>query len=49
MLGGGYYRIKNVNSGLCLTLAGGSRALNQTAVQYYCDSHPSRRWTLAVA
>ena len=38
--------IKNVNSGLCLTVAGGGKALNQVAVQYHCDSHPSRHWRL---
>jgi hypothetical protein len=40
------FLLRNVNSGLCLTLAGGSTALNQSAVQYHCDTHRSRRWML---
>lgn len=33
--------------GLCLTIAGGSKALNAIAVQYKCDGDVSREWTLA--
>jgi hypothetical protein len=36
--------ITNLNSGLCLTVAGGDTAKNAKSVQYNCDSHPSRRW-----
>jgi hypothetical protein len=36
--------IVNANSGLCLTIAGGDTAQNATAVQYTCDTDPSRRW-----
>src|SRR4051812_23003076 len=36
--------VPNVNSHLCLTIAGGSRANNAPAVQYNCDRHPSRYW-----
>jgi hypothetical protein len=37
----------NVQTGKCLTIAGGtSTANNVEAVQYNCDSHPSRRWYL---
>jgi hypothetical protein len=35
-----------MNSGLCLTVAGGSTAPNVTAVQYTCDDDPSRRWRM---
>ncbi len=37
----------NVQTGKCLTIAGGvSTANNVIGVQFDCDSHPSRRWTL---
>jgi cytolethal distending toxin subunit A len=36
--------IRNVNSRLCLTVAGGGTANNLPAVQYTCDAHPSRYW-----
>ncbi len=37
----------NVKTGKCLTIAGGvSTANNVDAVQYDCDSDPSRRWAL---
>ncbi|GAA0997119.1 RICIN domain-containing protein [Acrocarpospora macrocephala] len=37
----------NVETGKCLTIAGGvSTENNVHAVQYTCDTHPSRRWTL---
>jgi len=38
--------LRNVNSGRCLTLAGGGTALNLPAVQYHCDTDPSRHWVL---
>ncbi|MFI6604226.1 RICIN domain-containing protein [Nonomuraea sp. NPDC050536] len=38
-------QLVNRQTGLCLTIAGGvSTANNVQAVQYTCDSHPSRRW-----
>ena len=37
----------NAKTGKCLTIAGGvSTDNNVEAVQYDCDSHPSRSWTL---
>lgn len=37
----------NVKTGKCLTIAGGVSADNNVeAVQFDCDSDPSRRWTL---
>jgi len=37
----------NAQTGKCLTIAGGvSTDNNIEAVQFNCDSHPSRRWTL---
>ncbi|MFJ2033727.1 RICIN domain-containing protein [Streptosporangium sp. NPDC087985] len=37
----------NGYTGKCLTIAGGvSTANNVEALQYTCDTHPSRRWTL---
>ncbi len=37
----------NVQTGKCLTIAGGvSTENNVTALQFTCDSHPSRRWRL---
>jgi hypothetical protein len=37
----------NAQTNKCLTIAGGeSTANNVETVQYNCDSHPSRRWTL---
>ena len=37
----------NAKTGKCLTIAGGvSTANNVEAVQFDCDSDPSRRWTL---
>jgi cytolethal distending toxin subunit A len=40
------FLLRNVNSGLCVTIAGGGKLLNQTAVQYHCDTHLSRQWAL---
>lgn len=40
----GQVAIVNANSGLCLTVAGGGKERNTTAVQYYCDNDPSRAW-----
>jgi cytolethal distending toxin subunit A len=36
--------IANSKSRLCLTIAGGGTAQNATAVQYTCDTDPSRFW-----
>jgi hypothetical protein len=37
----------NVQTGKCLTIAGGvSTDNNVTALQFDCDSHPSRTWTI---
>jgi hypothetical protein len=37
----------NAKTDKCVTIAGGeSTANNVDAVQFDCDSHPSRRWTL---
>jgi len=41
--------IMNAHSGLCLTIAGGSTGQNVIAVQYTCDEHPSRFWSLTPA
>jgi hypothetical protein len=39
--------LKNVQTGKCLTIAGGvSTDNNLEAVQFDCDSHPSRRWKI---
>jgi cytolethal distending toxin subunit A len=38
----------NVQTGKCLTIAGGvSTENNVTALQYDCDSHPSRTWRVS--
>jgi cytolethal distending toxin subunit A len=43
--GGDIYQARNVQTGKCLTIAGGvSTDNNVTALQFDCDSHPSRRW-----
>ncbi|HUR02351.1 MAG TPA: RICIN domain-containing protein [Nonomuraea sp.] len=34
----------NVNSGKCLTIAGGGTGDNIYANQYTCDSHAARKW-----
>ena len=37
----------NIKTGKCLTIAGGvSTDNNVTALQFDCDSDPSRRWTI---
>lgn len=37
----------NMQTSKCLTIAGGTSTENNVvAVQYICDSHPSRRWRL---
>ena len=37
----------NLQTAKCLTIAGGvSSENNVEALQFDCDSHPSRRWTL---
>jgi len=36
--------ITNLNSGLCLTIAGGNTERNIESVQYTCDGDASRRW-----
>jgi hypothetical protein len=43
-LGGYLYQIIIVNSGLCLTVAGGATDRNIVSVQYLCDTDPSRKW-----
>lgn len=45
MTGGDIYQIKNVQTGKCLTIAGGvSTDNNVKALQFDSDSHPSRTW-----
>jgi hypothetical protein len=46
LIGGNVVEITNLNSGLCLTIAGGGTGRNDTAVQYPCDGHPSRDWSI---
>jgi hypothetical protein len=41
----GRVEIANLNSGLCLSPAGGGRNPNDQIVQYLCDDHPSRYWS----
>lgn len=44
---GGELMLINAKTGKCLTIAGGvSTENNVEAVQFTCDSDPSRRWTL---
>jgi len=44
---GEIYQIKNNQTNKCLTIAGGvSTANNVTALQFDCDSDPSRTWTI---
>ena len=44
----GSSQIRNVQTGKCLTIAGGvSTDNNVTAVQFNCDNHPSRRWNVS--
>ena len=43
---GGRFRLVNLASGLCLTIAGGATNTNQTAVQFPCDADPSRFFRL---
>ena len=45
---GDIVEITNLNSGLCLTIAGGNTDRNIVSVQYTCDSDPSRRWRYTV-
>ena len=48
MTGGNIYQIKNVQTGKCLTIAGGvSPDNNVTALQFDCDSDPSRTWRIS--
>ena len=43
----GTVQIRNVQTNKCLTIAGGvSTENNVRALQFNCDSHPSRRWIL---
>ncbi|MFB7382262.1 RICIN domain-containing protein [Kitasatospora purpeofusca] len=39
--------LQNINSGKCLSPAGGGGANNTPTVIYNCDSDPSRAWRLA--
>jgi hypothetical protein len=48
MAGGGVYQIRNVQTGMCLTIAGGeSTGNNVPALQYECDDDPSRTWRIS--
>jgi len=40
--------IMNANSGLCLSPAGGTDALNNPNVQFTCDGDPARFWTFRI-
>ncbi|MFF4101082.1 RICIN domain-containing protein [Streptomyces sp. NPDC001903] len=43
----GFYQLVNAQTGKCATVAGGTTTdNNHPLVQFDCDSHPSRRWTL---
>jgi cytolethal distending toxin subunit A len=47
--GGNIYQVRNVQTGKCLTIAGGvSTDNNVTALQFdfNCDTDLSRRWTI---
>jgi glutamine amidotransferase PdxT len=45
--GSGVHQIRNVQTGKCLTIAGGvSTDNNVVAVQFDCDTDLSRRWTI---
>ncbi len=47
MTGSGINQIRNVQTGKCLTIAGGTLADNNIrAVQFNCDDDLSRRWTI---
>ena len=49
MTGSGVYQIQNVQTGKCLTIAGGvSTENNVTALQFDCDSDLSRHWTITL-
>ncbi|OCB54205.1 hypothetical protein A5722_21655 [Mycobacterium vulneris] len=40
-------KLVNTQTGLCLTIAGGESTDNNVhALQFTCDSHPSRQWFL---
>jgi cytolethal distending toxin subunit A len=48
--GGGVYQISNVQTGKCLTIAGGrSTDNNVEALQFDCDNDPSRTWRIRPA
>jgi cytolethal distending toxin subunit A len=41
----GQGKLINVQTGKCLTIAGGESTQNNVpALQFTCDNHPSRRW-----
>jgi cytolethal distending toxin subunit A len=44
----GRVAIMNVNSGLCLSPAGGNTLKNDQVVQYTCDHDPARFWSFTV-
>jgi len=45
-----HYKIKNVATGRCLTIAGGVNPANYIrALQYECDDDPSRTWVVTHA
>jgi cytolethal distending toxin subunit A len=39
-------KLVNVKTGKCLTIAGGVSTENVTAIQFDCDSDPSRTWRI---
>ena len=45
----GTVKIKNINSGLCLSPAGGGVDKNVEVVQFTCDQDPSRSWVITPA
>jgi galactose oxidase len=38
------YNIENLNSGQCLGVSGGSKALGAQVVQWSCNGHPDQEW-----
>ncbi|MFE1789554.1 RICIN domain-containing protein [Streptomyces sp. NPDC059525] len=42
----GVFQIVNQQTDKCATVAGGLSDNNLELVQFTCDTHPSRRWTL---
>ena len=47
LFGANERKLVNLQTGKCLTIAGGrSTENNVNALQFDCDNDPSRRWTL---